>query len=110
VAPVQRVVPAPHAGWLAAVDTCALGLAVVALGGGRWRPGQTVDARVGLSALRPLGSEVADGEPLACVHAASEADADAAVQAVAAAWQIADAAAPAAPLIRALVGEGDPGS
>jgi len=107
LAPVQRVVPAPRAGWLAAVDTRALGLAVVALGGGRWRPGQAVDARVGLSALRPLGSRVAAGEPLARVHAASAADAETAVQAVAAAWRIADAAPAAAPLVHAVVGAAD---
>jgi thymidine phosphorylase len=93
-APVQRPVPAPHAGIVAAMDTRALGLAVVALGGGRLRPGDTVDPRVGLSHLRPRGSAVGLGEPLARVHAASEAAAAAAVCAVQAAFTLADAAPP----------------
>ena len=40
VAPVQRPVAALHDGVVAAMDTRALGLAVVALGGGRTRPGE----------------------------------------------------------------------
>lgn len=87
-APVQRDVPAPRAGVLAAADVRALGVAVVALGGGRRRPGEPVDARVGLSHLLPLGRTVGAGEPLARVHAADGAAADAAVAAVQAAFRI----------------------
>jgi thymidine phosphorylase len=100
-APVKRAVPAPRSGWLRAIDVRALGLAVVALGGGRTRPGQTIDPRVGLAAVLPLGGPVGAGQALAEVHAASDADADAAVVAVQAAFTIADAqsSAAAAPLI-----------
>jgi thymidine phosphorylase len=93
-APVQRPVPAPRAGVVVAMDTRALGLAVVALGGGRLRPGDAVDPRVGLSQLHPRGSAVGIGEPLALVHAASEAAAAEAVRAVQAAFTLADAAPP----------------
>ena len=93
LAPVQRDVPAPRAGVLAAADVRALGLAVVALGGGRQRPGQRIDPRVGLSHLLPLGQPVAAGEPLARVHAADEAGAAAAIAAVQAAVRIDDKSA-----------------
>ncbi len=91
-APVQCEVPAPRAGVLAAADVRALGLVVVALGGGRQRPGERIDARVGLSHLLPLGRAVAAGETLARVHAADAAAAAQAVAAVQAALQIADTA------------------
>jgi len=95
-APVQRDVPAPRDGVLRACDVRALGLAVVALGGGRQRPAERIDPRVGLSQLRPLGQGVRAGQPLACVHAATEDAAALAVRAVAAAFTV-DDGAPAAP-------------
>ena len=95
-APVQRDVPAPQAGVLAAADVRALGLAVVALGGGRQRPGVTIDPRVGLSQVLALGRVVQAGEPLARVHAASEDAAQLAVAAVQAAFTISPSSAAAA--------------
>ena len=104
VAPVQRAVPARHDGVVAAMDTRALGLAVVALGGGRLKPGDAVDPRVGLAAVRPRGARLAAGEPLAVVHAASEAAADAAVAAVQAAFRLADTALPRPAAVQAVIG------
>jgi thymidine phosphorylase len=102
VAPVQCDVPAPRPGWLATMDVRALGVAVVALGGGRAVPGQPVDPRVGLSQVLPLGSVVVAGQPLARVHAASAAAAEAAVAAVQQACSISDSAPEPAPLVLAL--------
>lgn len=99
LAPVQRDVPAPRAGVLQACDVRALGLAVVALGGGRRVPGERIDPRVGLSHLVPLGTPVAAGEAIARVHAASDEAAAAAVAAVQAAFTVGDAAVTVAPLI-----------
>jgi len=87
VAPVQRAVLAPCDGVLTQVDVRALGVAVVALGGGRSRPGQPVDPRVGLTQVVPLHHARRAGEPLAVVHAASPAAAEAACSAVLAALQ-----------------------
>jgi len=98
VAPVQCAVPAPRAGFVAAVDGRALGLTVVALGGGRSRPGAVIDPRVGLAALLAPGAVVQTGDALAVVHAASAADAEAAVRAVTAAMPVADERPPDAPL------------
>ncbi|MCZ8111085.1 MAG: thymidine phosphorylase [Betaproteobacteria bacterium] len=103
-APVQRPVPAPRDGVVAAMDVRALGLAVVALGGGRLQAGDAVDPRVGLSAVRPLGHRVRAGEPLAVVHAAGEAAADAAVAAVQGAMVLADEAAPPPVAVRGVLG------
>ena len=98
-APVSLDVPAPRDGALAAMDTRALGLVVVALGGGRRRAGDGVDARVGLSQIRPLGTQVLAGDALLRVHAADQAQAEAAVQAVLAAITVADAAPAIGPVL-----------
>ncbi|MCK6422452.1 MAG: thymidine phosphorylase [Aquabacterium sp.] len=88
LAPVQQVVPAPHTGFLAHIDTRALGTAVVALGGGRARADDRIDPRVGLSGLHPLGTALQAGTPLAVVHAATAAAAHEAAQRVTEACRI----------------------
>jgi thymidine phosphorylase len=98
-APVIVDVPAPRDGVLAAMDTRALGLAIVALGGGRRRAGDVVDPRVGFDRVQPLGAVLRAGEPVLRVHAASAVDAHAACQAVLAAVTLADMAPPSSPLI-----------
>jgi thymidine phosphorylase len=89
-APERCPVPAPRAGFVTAMDTRALGLAIVALGGGRRRGGDAVDPRVGLAEVAPIGQALQAGEPLAWVHAASPAAAQDAVRAVAAAVKLGD--------------------
>lgn len=103
-APVLKQIPAGMAGRVAAIDGEALGLAVVALGGGRRVEGDRIDPAVGLAGLVPLGTEVAATDPIALIHAADEDTAEAAASAVLAAYTIGtdDAAAPG--LIRARVG------
>ncbi len=102
-APVQRDVPALRSGVVAAIDVRALGLAVVELGGGRRRGDDTIDPRVGLTAVQPLGATVAAGDALAVVHAASDDAARAAVRAVQAAVRTDDHAAPLPPLVHACI-------
>jgi thymidine phosphorylase len=99
VAPVVVDLPAPRDGVVAAMDTRALGLAVVALGGGRRRAGDAIDPRVGFSAVRPLGAALRAGEPLLRVHAASADDALAAARAAAAAITLADTAPASGPVV-----------
>jgi thymidine phosphorylase len=99
VASVIVPVPASHTGFVAGMDTRALGLAVVSLGGGRRRGGDAVDPRVGLSHLLPVGAWVRAGEPLAQVHAASQASAGEAAAAVQRAYLLADAAPADAPVV-----------
>ncbi len=71
-ASVIQEVPAPETGYLTAIDGEALGLAVVALGGGRQVESDVIDPSVGLSDLVRLGAKVAKGQPLAVVHASRE--------------------------------------
>ena len=98
-APVQRSVPAPGSGFVSGMDTRALGLVVVELGGGRQRGDDTVDPRVGLANCRGIGAAVHAGEPLAVVHAADEASAEAAVAATLAAYKVGITQLEAPPLI-----------
>jgi thymidine phosphorylase len=72
-AAVCREVPAREDGCIAAIDTRAIGLAVVELGGGRRQAGDAIDPAVGFSGLISVGERVQRGQPLAQVHAASEA-------------------------------------
>ena len=98
-APVIRDVPAPQAGVVAAINTRAVGTAVVHLGGGRLKGGDPVDPRVGFSALAAPGDRVGPGAPLARVHAATEASAEAAIAALQAAYSLGEAPLPA-PLVQ----------
>jgi thymidine phosphorylase len=99
-APVVMTAPAPSAGIVQRIDVRAVGLAVVALGGGRTQPGQKIDLSVGLSEVAGLGVEVGSGQPLALVHAADEAGAARAVAALQAAFAIGKTAMTAPPLLR----------
>ena len=96
---VIREVRSPRDGHVAAMDGEALGLAVVALGGGRQVETDAVDPSVGLSGVVRLGARVAAGEPLAVVHAVREDSARAAEAAVLAAITLADTAPQVPPLI-----------
>ena len=87
-AQVERPAAAPRAGYVAAIATREIGLAIVTLGGGRTDPAAAVDPAVGITRLVPVGSRVEKGDPLALVHARDEATADAAVRAIVAAYSV----------------------
>lgn len=103
-APVIR--PVPGRGRIAAIDTEALGHVVVALGGGRLHAADRIDPRVGLADLLRIGEEAGPDRPLAMVHAASEAAAQAAIASVQAAYLLGDGPAPG-PLLRSEVSPDD---
>ncbi|WP_204113790.1 thymidine phosphorylase [Shimia biformata] len=103
-APVIREVPAPTSGIVAAIDGEALGLAVVALGGGRQVESDVVDPAVGFSEVVTLGARVSKGQPLLRIHAAREEAARAAADAVAQAIDIGGAAPDIPPLIHERIG------
>jgi thymidine phosphorylase len=86
-------------GVIAAIDTRAIGLAVVALGGGRTRPDQAIDPAVGLDRLAARGARIRAGDLLARVHAANPDAAEAAAQAVQDAYSIGNAPPPMPSLI-----------
>ncbi|MCV2893246.1 thymidine phosphorylase [Lentibacter sp. XHP0401] len=95
---IIREVKAPKSGHISSYDGEALGLAVVALGGGRQVETDSIDHAVGLSDLLPLGTRVQKGEPIARIHASRESAALEAERAVLKAAHIGTAPA-AQPLI-----------
>ena len=56
-------------GFVRAIDTRNIGLAVVELGGGRRRASDEVNPAVGLTGLLDLGVAVSKGDPIALIHA-----------------------------------------
>ncbi|MDO9173812.1 MAG: thymidine phosphorylase [Actinomycetota bacterium] len=72
-APLQVAITPARAGAVARIDTRAVGMVVVALGGGRTRPQDPVDHAVGLTELAGLGDQVGPDRPLAVVHARTKA-------------------------------------
>jgi thymidine phosphorylase len=87
-ATVIREVSSLSEGHVSGIDGEALGLAVVALGGGRQIESDLIDPAVGLSQVVRLGQNVGKGQPLAVVHASRPDAADRAVAAVRAAISI----------------------
>ncbi|TCO72890.1 thymidine phosphorylase [Rhodovulum euryhalinum] len=98
-APVIQEVVDDEGGIVQAIDGEALGLAIVALGGGRRREGDRINPSVGLSEIAGLGEDIGAGQPLALVHAASEEDAEAAAAAVLAAFRLGDSVPEIPPLV-----------
>jgi thymidine phosphorylase len=89
-----------EAGVVTRVDVRAVGLAVVALGGGRTREDEPVDHSVGLTEVAAPGEKVAPGgRPLAVVHASDEDGARRATTALRAAYTLGDSAPEAPPVV-----------
>jgi thymidine phosphorylase len=103
-APVIRPVTSAGGGHVVAMDARALGRCVVALGGGRARPDDQVDHRVGLDRIVPIGGRVEPGQPLAWVHARDEQAFMLAERSVREAIRTATAPPPERPLVIARVG------
>jgi thymidine phosphorylase len=88
-----------RAGFIAAEDARAIGLAIVGMDGGRVRADQAIDHAVGFTRVAPIGAAVGPGRPLCLVHARSVDQAEAAAAEVRAAITIADEAPPPAPVV-----------
>ncbi len=93
----------PRRASISAIDGEALGLAVVAMGGGRRVETDRIDPAVGLTDVAPVGTRVNRGDPIAVIHARSEASAEATARAVQAAMTI-GATGETRPLIRERIG------
>ena len=103
-APVIKPVAPARAGHVTAMDVRVIGLAIVALGGGRRRVEDKIDPRVGLTEMAAIGEDVGPSRPLCLVHAASESDAEAAAAALRSAISIGDKPAATPPIVRQRVG------
>jgi len=71
-APVIRSLTARREGCIEFMDTRAIGLCVVGLGGGRRCVEDSIDHRVGLSDFCHVGDTVNNGDPLLTIHAPDE--------------------------------------
>ena len=94
-APVVTAVETDTDAWVGAVETRSVGLAVLALGGGRTRADRPIDHAVGISDVAGPGDRVGPGRPLALVHARTDADAAGAVASLRAAFRLAATPTPA---------------
>ncbi|WP_213877630.1 thymidine phosphorylase [Pseudomonas sp. dw_358] len=88
VAPIRFAVWAQASGYVVGIDTRNLGLAVVALGGGRQQPDDLVDLSVGFSELALPGDLVGEQRPLGWVHASSRGHAEEAANELRAAYRL----------------------
>jgi thymidine phosphorylase len=78
-APVVKAALAAEAGIVSRMDTRAIGLALIRLGGGRESSNAKIDPRVGFSQMCQIGDRLDPLQPLAQVHARSLCEADATI-------------------------------
>jgi thymidine phosphorylase len=97
-APIMRDVFADGAGAITSIDTRGVGMAVVALGGGRTMPTDTIDHAVGFDRLAGLGAIADRSTPIARLHARDTASAEDAERRLKAAYGL-GGQAPSNPLI-----------
>ncbi|MCK0126527.1 thymidine phosphorylase [Gelidibacter sp. F2691] len=90
-APVITELRAAKSGFINTIDTRAVGMSVVELGGGRRRSSDVIDPSVGLTRLAPLGAQLERGDAIAVIHAANMDDAEAAMEQLTAAYHIGEA-------------------
>ena len=104
-APVVKAIAPERAGIVTQIDTRAVGIAVVELGGGRSRAEDTIDHAVGFTRLAGLGTRVGPDAPLALVHARDEAAAERAALSIRAAYVLGDAAPARGPVVYERIGK-----
>jgi len=88
VAPAELAVPSLADGWVEGIDALEVGLACLELGAGRVRKEDKIDPSAGIVIQAPVGALIHAGEPLATIHARSDAVAQAAVERLQKAWRI----------------------
>jgi len=72
-AEIIRPIYAENSGIVTSMDTREIGMAVVAMGGGRRKPSDAIDYAVGFTDFVALGERVDSEKPLAVVHVRNEA-------------------------------------
>jgi len=69
VARFTEPLPAPSAGYIAAVDAELIGKGCLILGAGRTKTDDKVDLAVGVSGMAKIGQPIEKGQPLITIHA-----------------------------------------
>ncbi len=93
-----------EAGHVAAIDTRALGEAVVRLGGGRLKQSDRIDPAAGLSDIARIGDRVDPRTPLLRIHAATEEAARAVAADLRGAFTLSETEVPPPPVIHERIG------
>jgi pyrimidine-nucleoside phosphorylase len=106
-APILVEVPAAEAGVVQAVDSRAIGLAVVALGGGRHKKGDPIDYSVGVIVHAKVGDAVQKGTPLCTIHATSQEAAQSVMEQIVGAYTVGDGAREPLPIVYGRVTEAE---
>jgi len=87
-APIICDVFAANSGVVSTIDTKAVGMAVVVLGGGRRNPSDRIDYDVGFDNLVGIGKKISKNQPIARIHARDEASAKEASARLVEAYQV----------------------
>jgi pyrimidine-nucleoside phosphorylase len=98
-AAVVREVKASRSGVVASLGAIRVGNAALHLGAGRRRKEDTIDHAVGIVCLKKRGDAVDEGDPIAEIHARDATAAEHAESEVLAAYQLADEAPAAGPIV-----------
>jgi pyrimidine-nucleoside phosphorylase len=98
-APLQQVVTADQAGFVARLDALDVARASIALGAGRQRKGDPIDLSVGVVLDVKVGQQVEPGQPLATLHASDAGRLAAAERILRAAVEVSPAPVQPPPLI-----------
>ncbi len=103
VAEHTYAVTSDHAGYVAEQDTRAIGMAVVAMGGGRTDPSAKIDRAVGLVDIVQVGDRIEKGDPIAVVKAHDQATAERAAEEVKSAIKLSDTQVELAPVVAEII-------
>lgn len=103
-APLEELVAAPRAGYIAGIDALEVGLTAVDLGAGRQKKGDLIDPAVGIVLHAKVGKRVAQGQPLFTIHAADQPRLDAARARLLAAYRWSDEPIQPPPHLRRMIG------
>ncbi len=102
-APDRTDVTAPRAGYVSALRAELIGRAAVALGAGRSRLEDVIDAGVGITVVARPGVRVAAGEPILSVHHRAGAGLDEALALLSRAVDVSDESPSEAPIVVARI-------
>jgi len=98
-----EAVPAPQAGYIAAIDAMEVGLTAMLLGAGRAKKGEPIDHAVGIVLKHKVIDYVEQGEPLLVIHANEEAKLEEAKKRLLAAYTWSDSPVEPLPLIYQII-------
>lgn len=97
---VRRDVIAPRRGYIGAIDTREMGIAIMDLGGGRHKASDPIDYGVGLTNIKGIGAKLGPRNPVATIVARDDKTADMAEKRILSAITIAEEAPSARVVIR----------